>query len=456
MLGVQGIGPSSIEALRASEVLSPKATGFSGILKEVLSPNGVKRVPFFDLICDLSLRYGVHPALVLAVVKAESGFNSLAISPKGAMGLMQLMPQTAEELGVRDPFDPYQNLEAGIRYLKKLLERFGDPLLAIAAYNCGPQKVLLSGGIPAISETVRFVEKVVKYVQEFLESLGWTGWDKGKASSPKEEKTFEPIDGEEGIPSVLGTGQKEERKAVVLKSASFPLPEGQKVKSQGNPPIGEAIEFTPMPSAPIQRNQRAETEATIPGQSPIFLDKAVKELLTAVSVSPKDGVPKGEKRVEGGLWAFLLQGAGGKDVAFFSGVEARVPLTSQAEGAWLKEVVGELVERVKLEFEKGGERVEIELKPLVLGGLKVEVKKEAEGLSTHITAYTEETKKVLEAHLSEVQRAFESNGLKVTSLSIELVQAGEPSRRYGQREKQRRKEERRLGQKDQRVFEVVV
>lgn len=456
MFGVQGIGTFLIETGEASRGKSPEATGFSGFLGEILCPEGAKRIPFFDLICDLSYRYGIHPALVLAVVKAESGFNPLALSPKGAMGLMQLMPQTAEELGVKDPFDPYQNLEAGIRYLKKLLEKFGNPLVALAAYNCGPQRVLASGGIPAIPETVRFVQKVVAYFHDFLERLGWTGRGRDGGPSPEGDRILGSVDGKGDVTSVLVTGQKEGGKAVIPRTTVFASVRGERLEPQGKPLTDKTVGATPTPSAPIQGRQEGENRGATSGQSQIFSERAARELLAAVSISRKQEGSKEGKGLDGGLWSLLLQGAGEKDRAVFSGLERKALLMSQGKGAQFHEMVGEIVERVRLELEKGVGRVEVQLKPLVLGGVKVEVKKEAEGLSTHITVYTEGTRRVLEAHLSEVQKAFESHGLKVTSLTLELGQMGELSRRYGQRERQRREEERRLSQKDQRVFEVVI
>lgn len=430
-----------------------KGKGALLAFQEILGSEYGLKVPFLDLVFELSSKHGVHPALVLAVMKAESGFDPLALSPKGAMGLMQLMPETARELGVRYPFDPYQNLEAGIRYLKKLLERFGDPLLALAAYNCGPQRVLLSGGIPAIPETVRFVQKVVGYLREFLKSFGWSSSDKGEGPFPKEEITLRSADGRDDLMSLLGTKEKKGGESVALRSTVFSLPGGQKLESRGKSLTGENTDLRSIPSVLIQRHQEAEKKGTS-YQIPVLSERVVRDLLTATSVGPKEGGSEEDKGLDGGLWALLLQAPGEKDKAFPSGIGTKAPLMSQ--GVQLKEMVGELVQRVRLELQKGAERVEVELKPLVLGGVKVEVKKEGEGLSTHITAYTEGARRILEAHLSEVQKAFEAQGLKVTNLTLELSQMGEPSRRYGQRDRQRREEERRLSNKDQRVFEVVV
>ena len=108
-------------------------------------------------------RHGIDPGLVLAVVGVESAFRSDAVSPKGAQGLMQLMPQTAASLGVSNPMDPAQNLEGGARHLEGLVARYkGDLKKALAAYNAGAGAVDRHGGVPPYSETVAYVSKVLE------------------------------------------------------------------------------------------------------------------------------------------------------------------------------------------------------------------------------------------------------------------------------------------------------
>ena len=115
-------------------------------------------------IKDASGRYGVPERLVQAVIRAESAFNPHAVSIKGAQGLMQLMPQTASMLGVRNSFDPQQNIDGGVRHLRGLIDRFGSDLpMALAAYNAGEKAVVTYRGIPPFAETRDYVTRVLYY-----------------------------------------------------------------------------------------------------------------------------------------------------------------------------------------------------------------------------------------------------------------------------------------------------
>ena len=128
------------------------------------------RQKYDDLIAQTAQRHGLDVNLVRAVVTAESDFDPNTVSSAGAMGLMQLMPGTARDLGVSDPFDPTQNIEGGARYLSMMLERFdGDENKALAAYNWGPSNVEAGGRLPA--ETRRYLEKISRFKNMYAQSF---------------------------------------------------------------------------------------------------------------------------------------------------------------------------------------------------------------------------------------------------------------------------------------------
>jgi soluble lytic murein transglycosylase-like protein len=111
-----------------------------------------------------SKKYALDPALVKAVIHAESRFDPLAVSPRGAKGLMQIDPVTVEELGITDPFNPKYNIYGGVRYLREMLDAFkGDKHLALAAYNAGPNQVLRHNGVPPFKDTKKYLSKVLRY-----------------------------------------------------------------------------------------------------------------------------------------------------------------------------------------------------------------------------------------------------------------------------------------------------
>jgi hypothetical protein len=119
-----------------------------------------------QLIQSSAAKYGVSAALIKAVIQAESGYNPNAVSRTGASGLMQLMPGTAKQLKVADSFNPQQNVDGGVRYLKFLLDTFkGDVTLALAAYNAGLHKVAKYGGVPPYEETRTYVSRVLSYMR---------------------------------------------------------------------------------------------------------------------------------------------------------------------------------------------------------------------------------------------------------------------------------------------------
>src|SRR5437867_9450737 len=122
--------------------------------------------PYRDLIRAAAARHGLAPELVESVIRVESNFEARAVSPKGARGLMQLMPATAAKLGVRNVFDVRQNIEGGVRHLRHLVDRYGGNLaLALAAYNAGVEAVRRHGGIPPYAETRAYVTRVLRLLQ---------------------------------------------------------------------------------------------------------------------------------------------------------------------------------------------------------------------------------------------------------------------------------------------------
>jgi soluble lytic murein transglycosylase-like protein len=121
---------------------------------------------FNQIIDSASKKYNINSSIIKAVIKAESNFDPSVVSSAGAMGLMQLMPDTALSLGVVEPFDPMENIEGGVKYLKDMLNKFGGNLeLALAAYNAGPGNVTKYGGIPPFQETQNYVAKIMGYIK---------------------------------------------------------------------------------------------------------------------------------------------------------------------------------------------------------------------------------------------------------------------------------------------------
>jgi soluble lytic murein transglycosylase-like protein len=136
--------------------------------------NNLATTQLLPIIWRAAKDYSLPVSLVAAIVKAESGFNPYAVSRTGAIGLMQLMPDTARSLGIRQPYDPISNIYGGVRYFRKLLDRYnGNVHLALAAYNAGPGAVEKYGlRIPPYSETQHYVPKVLTYYKQF--NTAWT------------------------------------------------------------------------------------------------------------------------------------------------------------------------------------------------------------------------------------------------------------------------------------------
>src|SRR6266542_1158882 len=163
---LQAVQSALNEARRAGRTLAPTIFGRTDA---AVPSSGTSRstkpaaTRFDSLIREASRREGVDPALVKAVVQAESAFNPQAVSAAGAKGLMQLTDGTARSLGVADSFDPVQNVAGGVKYLKQLLGRYGgDTVRALAAYNAGPGAVDSYGDVPPYAETRGYVQRVLQ------------------------------------------------------------------------------------------------------------------------------------------------------------------------------------------------------------------------------------------------------------------------------------------------------
>ncbi len=127
---------------------------------------------YHPIILRAANRYQVDPAIIKAIIMAESSYNPQAVSKRGAKGLMQLMPRTAREMGIKDIFNPEHNIDAGVRYYKKLLRLVeGDVKLALAAYNAGLRKVKQYDGVPPFKATRHYIKKVFEYYQYYKEQM---------------------------------------------------------------------------------------------------------------------------------------------------------------------------------------------------------------------------------------------------------------------------------------------
>ncbi len=147
-----------------TESNSRKSESRSAQVQTANTPSNAPSAPpaYSDMITTACNRHGVDPALVHAIVRVESGFNPYALSRKGAMGLMQLMPQTAVDMNVTNTFNPHENIDGGVKYLKYLIDRYeGNLSLALAAYNSGETAVKKWGTIPPFPETQSYVQKVL-------------------------------------------------------------------------------------------------------------------------------------------------------------------------------------------------------------------------------------------------------------------------------------------------------
>ena len=163
--GWMEVGAQEVVAIEPEEVFAPIPAPPAGT--QVAAP------PFRELVEAAASRYGVDAELITSVIAVESNFDPKAVSRKNARGLMQLLPETAARLGVKDIFDPKENIDAGTRYLRELLQKYNNDLvLTLAAYNAGPDRVQQYGTVPPFAETVSYVRRVKRT------------YDKSKSAAP--------------------------------------------------------------------------------------------------------------------------------------------------------------------------------------------------------------------------------------------------------------------------------
>ena len=169
MINVQsapGAGPEKAPLSKSHKI--PHLTILASARIAITPVRKSKSDRFNPMISSAADRYEVDPALIKAVIMAESAYNPKAVSKQGAKGLMQLMPRTARALGVKNAFNPAHNINGGVKYLRQLLDTFNDDAkLALAAYNAGASKVKRHGGVPPIKATRNYVKKVFAYYHHY-------------------------------------------------------------------------------------------------------------------------------------------------------------------------------------------------------------------------------------------------------------------------------------------------
>lgn len=171
-LDLSSIGETkdSIEKLRAIQARSLNTDAVPPSSQSFMERMNKRLANYSDTIESVAEKHGVHPALVKAIITAESAGNPHAVSPVGAKGLMQLMDGTAKDLDVNNSFDPIQNISGGTEYIARMLKKFGSLDHAIAAYNAGPGNVQKHGGIPPFAETQAYVQRVKRFMSHYAQT----------------------------------------------------------------------------------------------------------------------------------------------------------------------------------------------------------------------------------------------------------------------------------------------
>lgn len=154
-----------------TDAFFPPRTAAPPSLEAVKEQFFSREVPYGAIIYREARRHGLAPELVAAVVQSESDFRPRLVSNKSAQGLMQIVPETSKLLGCRNPFDPEANIAAGTKYLRQLLDRFGDQRMALAAYNAGEGRIERFGGIPPFEETLDYVQRVARHTAEYRQQI---------------------------------------------------------------------------------------------------------------------------------------------------------------------------------------------------------------------------------------------------------------------------------------------
>jgi soluble lytic murein transglycosylase-like protein len=186
---LRAAGPEAIPQQVTWVVRADRHTG--RLVRTALVPRGKAAVA--EAVDAAAKQHEVDPLLVHSVIQAESGYNPFAVSPKGAQGLMQLMPATARRFGVSNSFDLTENIQGGVRYLRYLMDLFQDQKLAVAAYNAGEQAVIRHGGVPPYPETEQYVRTVSKsYASARKETAAQPAAEQEKTPPPEPE--YRPIE----------------------------------------------------------------------------------------------------------------------------------------------------------------------------------------------------------------------------------------------------------------------